>query len=77
MISVSVVSEKDSGASCRLNFPFIHVSVEFATLQLSASGKVIYKIFKPAEIEQLLKDEGVATAPAAEGATATEATPVQ
>ncbi|KAI8915514.1 hypothetical protein PhCBS80983_g03522 [Powellomyces hirtus] len=43
--------------------------LEFATLHLNSGGKVVYKIYKPSEIEQLLKDEGVQTAPV-EGATA-------
>ncbi|KAJ3024330.1 protein with putative role during mitosis [Thoreauomyces humboldtii] len=33
--------------------------LEFATLHLSSSGKVVYKLYKPEEIEALLKEEGV------------------
>ncbi|KAI8823535.1 proteasome subunit alpha type-4 [Fimicolochytrium jonesii] len=33
--------------------------LEFATLHLGTGGKVIYKLYQPKEIEELLKEEGV------------------
>ncbi|TPX67888.1 hypothetical protein SpCBS45565_g03511 [Spizellomyces sp. 'palustris'] len=33
--------------------------LEFATLHRSSGGKVIYKLYKPHEIEELLKEEGL------------------
>ncbi|KAJ3145688.1 protein with putative role during mitosis [Geranomyces variabilis] len=51
--------------------------LEFATLSVSAGGKVVYKIFKPEEIEQLLKDEGVLTAPTEQTATSDTPSGVQ
>lgn len=40
------------------------VVVEFATLHHDATGRVVYKLFKPNEIEELLKEEGVFNEPA-------------